>query len=135
MRYGVNTWVWVSPATTEEMKRLCPHIASMGFDWVEFGVEGMGDMNYAEAAKYIKDSGLGVSVCAAMGDDRDLIHEDKKIQKSGVEYIQHCIDAAATVGGTNVVGPLYSAVGRTWQQTADERKRDLDVLVGHLKEL
>jgi D-psicose/D-tagatose/L-ribulose 3-epimerase len=33
------------------------------------------------------------------------------------------------------VGPLYSAVGRTWQQTADERKQDLDLLVGQLREL
>lgn len=135
MRFGVNVWVWVSPATTDEMKRLCPHVAKMGFDWIEFGIEGTSDMNYAEAAKYIKDSGLGVSVCVAMGPDRDLIHEDKAIQKSGVDYIRHCIDAAATVGAPNVVGPLYSAVGRTWQQTSDERKRDLDVLVGHLREL
>ena len=39
------------------------------------------------------------------------------------------------LGATNVVGPLYSAVGRTWQATADERKKDLDLLVGQLKEL
>ena len=45
----------------------------------------------------------------------------------------HCIDAAKTLGAANVVGPLYSAVGRTWQQTADERKRDTDLLVEQLK--
>ena len=50
-------------------------------------------------------------------------------------YVRHCIEAAQTLGATNVVGPLYSAVGRTWQATADERKKDLDLLVGELKEL
>ena len=52
-----------------------------------------------------------------------------------MEYVAHCIDAAKTLGAKNVVGPLYSAVGRTWQQTADERQRDTDLLVDQLKEL
>ena len=34
-----------------------------------------------------------------------------------------------------MIGPLYSSVGRCWQQTADERARDLDVLVTQLKAL
>ena len=52
-----------------------------------------------------------------------------------MSYVKHCIDAAQTLGAVNVVGPLYSAVGRTWQATPDERKKDLDLLVGELKEL
>jgi D-psicose/D-tagatose/L-ribulose 3-epimerase len=78
---------------------------------------------------------LGVSVCAAMGPDRDLIHADDSIRKNGMDYVRHCIDAAKTVGANNVIGPLYSAVGRTWQSTDDERKRDTDLLVRQLKDL
>ena len=52
-----------------------------------------------------------------------------------MDYVRHCIEAAQAVGATNVVGPLYSAVGRTWQSTDDERKRDTDLLVKQLKEL
>ena len=70
-----------------------------------------------------------------MGPDRDLIHEDASIRRNGMEYVAHCIDAAKTLGAKNVVGPLYSAVGRTWQQTADERQRDTDLLVDQLKKL
>ena len=40
-----------------------------------------------------------------------------------------------TVGGTNLVGPLYAAVGRAWQQTASERAYDLDILVLNLRSL
>ena len=70
-----------------------------------------------------------------MGPDRDLIHPDESIRTNGMDYVRHCIDAAQTLGATNVVGPLYSAVGRTWQATDDERKRDLDLLVRQLSEL
>ena len=135
MRFGVNTWVWTSPLTTDELKTLAPKVKGMGFDWIELPVEGLNDFDYVEAGKIVKDNGLGVSMCAAMGPDRDLIHEDSAIRENGAAYIRHCLQAIQTVGGTNLVGPIYSAVGRVWQQSADDRARDLDTLVAQLSAL
>ena len=135
MQLGVNGWVWTSPVNTEEFTRLAPKAKNMGFDLFEFGIESTSDLDYARAAEVAKENGLAVSVCAAMGPDRDLIHSDAGIRKNGVDYVRHCIDAAHTLGAQNVVGPLYSAVGRTWQSTEDERKRDTDLLVDQLKAL
>jgi D-psicose/D-tagatose/L-ribulose 3-epimerase len=132
---GVNAWVWTSPVNTAEFGRLAPMVKRMGFDLIEFGIESTSDLDYARAGEIARSNGLGVSVCAAMGPDRDLIHPEEGICRNGMEYVRHCIDAAKTVGAPNVIGPLYSAVGRTWQQSDDERKRDLDVLVRRLKEL
>lgn len=132
---GVNAWVWTSPVNTAEFGRLAPMVKKMGFDLIEFGIEGTSDLDYAQAATIARDTGLGVSVCAAMGPDRDLIHSDESIRSNGMDYVRHCIDAAKTVGAKNVIGPLYSAVGRTWQSTDDERRRDVDLLVRQLKEL
>jgi D-psicose/D-tagatose/L-ribulose 3-epimerase len=135
MKFGVNCWVWVSPTTTRDLRELAPKVKQMGFDWIEFGIEGLADMDYREGAKIVQDHGLGVSVCAAMGPDRDLIHADSALQKNGLDYIRHCIDAVLLLGGTNVVGPIYSAVGRVWQQTPDERARAVDTLVKNLSSL
>lgn len=135
MRFGVNTWVWTSPLTTEELEKLAPHVASLGFDWIEAPLEGLGDLNYRQGAAIIRDLGLGVSCCLAMGPDRDLIHPDLAIRDSGMAYVRGAIDATAALGGTNLVGPLYSSVGRTWQQAADERARDLDILDENLGKL
>ncbi len=132
---GVNAWVWTSPVDTAEFSRLAPMVKRMGFDLIEFGIESTSDLDYAQAGNVAKANGLGVSVCAAMGPDRDLIHADDSIRKNGMDYVRHCIDAAKTVGANNVIGPLYSAVGRTWQSTDDERKRDTDLLVRQLKDL
>jgi D-psicose/D-tagatose/L-ribulose 3-epimerase len=135
MKFGVNTWVWTAPLTIPDLKTLAPHIKEGGFDWIELPVESVDDYDPVEAGAIIRDCGLGASICAAMGPDRDLIHEDKTIQENGVAYLRQCLDIAKTVGATNLVGPLYSAVGRTWQSTADERARDLDLLVSHLQPL
>lgn len=135
MHFGVNTWVWASPLTTQELHTLAPKVKGMGFDWIELPIEGLNDFDYLEAGKIIRDNGLGVSMCAAMGPDRDLIHDDAAIRANGAAYIRHCLQAVQTVGGTNLVGPIYSAVGRVWQQTADERAHDVDLLVQQLRDL
>lgn len=135
MKFGVNAWVWSSPITTDEFAQLAPKVARMGFDLIEFGVEGLDDLDYARGAEIAREHGLDVSVCAAMGPDRDLIHPDDGIRKNGMNYVRHCIEAARTIGATNVIGPIYSAVGRVWQATDDERRRDLDLLVEQLRQL
>jgi D-psicose/D-tagatose/L-ribulose 3-epimerase len=135
MRFGVNTWVWTSPTTTDELRKLAPHVKSLGFDWIEVPLESVDDMDHAAGAQIVRDNGLGVSTCAAMGPDRDLIHPDEAIRKNGMAYIRQAVDATAALGATNLVGPIYSAVGRTWQMSDDERARDTDLLVKNLKEL
>lgn len=135
MKFGVNAWVWVSPLTTDGVAELAPKVKALGFDWFEVPLELTDTIDYARAGAILRDNGLGVSVCAAMGPDRDLIHPDKAIRDNGIAYLKHCVDAVRALGGTNVVGPLYSAVGRVWQMTADERARDTDLLVTQLREL
>ncbi len=132
---GITTWIWTSPLTTERFGEVVPHIKQLGFDLVEVPIEGTSDLDYARVAPMVRDLGLSASVCAAMSPDRDLLHADASIRANAMAYVRHCIDAAHTLGATNVVGPLYSAVGRTWQATADERKKDIDLLATQLKEL
>lgn len=135
MQFGVNTWVWVSPLTDSELAKLAPKVAGLGFEWIELPIETPGDFDYARAAEIVRDHGLGVSVGAAMAPDRDLIHPDEAIRANGMAYVRHCIDAAHTIGATNLIGPIYSAVGRTWQATPEERERDVALLVQQLRAL
>lgn len=132
MQFGVNTWVWTSPLTTKELENLAPKVTGMGFDWIEIPLEGLDDLEPGRGRAIVRDYGLGVSTCAAMGPDRDLVHPDPAIQQNGMAYIRGCIDITGRLGATNLVGPIYSAVGRTWQATPDERARDIDLLVKNL---
>ncbi len=135
MKFGVVAWVWVSPVTTESLAQVVPLVAEMGFDLVEVPIEAPGSIDYARTADVIRDHKLDVSVVATIGPDRDLIHPEKEVRDNGVDYVRHCIEAAHALGGTNVVGPLYSAVGRVWQATPEERERDMELLVVQLRSL
>src|SRR4029078_7556356 len=103
---GVNAWVWTSPVNTVEFGRLAPMVKRMGVDLIECGVESTRDRDYATGSDIARANGLGVSVCAAMGPDRGLIHADESIRKNGMEYVRHCIDAAKTTGATHAMSAL-----------------------------
>jgi len=135
MQFGVNTWVWTSPLSDAELAALVPKVVEFGFDWIELPIETPDEFDYARAGTLIRAHGLGVSVGAAMGLDRDLIHPDEAIRANGAAYLRHCIDATHTIGAHTLMGPMYAAVGRTWQMTAEERERDMVVLVAALREL
>lgn len=135
MNFGVNTWVWAAPLTTETFDELAPHIADLGFDWIEIPLEGIGDLDYEYAAGVIDELGLSVSACVAMGPDRDLVHPEQRIRDSGVAYVRDAIDATHALGATNLVGPIYATVGRTWQMTPEEREQGVALLVQQLRRL
>jgi D-psicose/D-tagatose/L-ribulose 3-epimerase len=135
MQLGVNAWVWISPLTTDGLAEVAAHVAEMGYDLLETAIEAPGGYDYARTGDVIKDHGLGVSLVAVIPPDGDLLDADEKVRENGRAYMRHCIDAAHALGAVNFGGPFYSALGRTWQSTAAERERDLDLLAGQLREL
>jgi len=136
MKFGVNTWVWTAPLTTEELEVLAPKIAKMGFNHLEIPIDDPKTLDFKKCAEIITKAGISsISCCVAMGPDRDLIDPDPKVRQNGIDYVKASIDGLALAGGKNLVGPFYSAVGRTWQQSAEEREHDMQILVETLKDL
>ena len=130
--YGINTFIWASPFKTQHLPFL-DTAKKLGFDLVEIPVEAEGDIDYAKALEAYKRNGLQASVCAVMGPDRDPAHEDEAKQKGGVAYLKHLVDAAVAIKAKFIVGPHYASVGRQWQATPDQRKRDLERCAKNLK--
>jgi D-psicose/D-tagatose/L-ribulose 3-epimerase len=128
MEFGVNTWVWGAPLTTEKLEELAPHVSEMGFDLIEIPIENPADLDYDQAADIITEQGLDVSVAAVMAPGRDLVHSDETIRQDGISYLRECIEAADTLGASHVIGPMYAETGRTWQTTPDEREEELNLL-------
>ena len=54
IKYGVSTWLWTSPFTTESIKELFPKISKMGFDVVEIAVEDPSLIDIREVKKSIE---------------------------------------------------------------------------------
>jgi D-psicose/D-tagatose/L-ribulose 3-epimerase len=133
MRLGVSTWVWTSPATTSVLETLVPHVAALGFDVIELPIEEVGQFDVKRVTELARSHGLEVSICAVIGAGRDLLIAGEV--ERGVSYLQSCIDVAQTMGSSTVAGPFYSAVGRCWSSTPDERARDVERVARVLRSL
>jgi len=131
MQLGISTWVWTSPATTEVLETLLPHIASLGFDVIELPIETVGQFDVARVGELARARGLDVSVCAVIGPGGDLLLAGEADE--GVRYLRSCIDVAQALGSPTVAGPFYSAVGRCWRSTPEERARDVDQVARTLR--
>ena len=133
MQLGVSTWVWTSPATTEVLETLLPHIASLGFDVIELPIETVGQFDVARVGELARVHGIEISICAVIGPGRDLLIAGEA--EEGVRYLRSCIDVAQALGSPTVAGPFYSAVGRCWRSTPEERARDVAQVAATLRGL
>ncbi|GAA4103204.1 sugar phosphate isomerase/epimerase family protein [Nonomuraea soli] len=130
-KLGVNTWVWVSPLTDDDLARLAPQIAGWGFDVIELPVEQPGDWDPVRARDLLDEHGLAASVVLVMPPGRELVAADTVAETQ--DYLRHCVDVAATVGSPVIGGPAYTSVGRTWRMSAQERLRAYAELRENLK--
>lgn len=116
---GVNTWVWTSPLTDENLPAIARRAAEMGFGAIELPVENVGDWNPARTRDLLDELGLAPYVVGAMAPGRDLV--DPGAVADTQTYLRACIEAARALGATVVAGPFTASTGRTWRMSADER--------------
>jgi D-psicose/D-tagatose/L-ribulose 3-epimerase len=134
MQFGINTYLFSSPFTNESVS-FFPLFKSWGFDFVEIAVEEPSNIDPIYIRTELDKSGLICkSVCAATGPGRDL-RGNRKEQVTSAEYVRALIDIAPVLGSNLVAGPIYSSVGRAEWLPADEKRKQWNTVVEHLKAL
>jgi D-psicose/D-tagatose/L-ribulose 3-epimerase len=110
MRFGINSFLFVSPFTTESVK-LFSQFKKWGFDTVEIPVEAPEHIDPAKVKAAADKAGIAIgSICACMGPGRDF-RGSAADQKTATTYVKTLIDQAAIMGCPRVIGPIYSVVG------------------------
>jgi D-psicose/D-tagatose/L-ribulose 3-epimerase len=118
---GVNTWVWASPLTDDNVTDLLHRIADFGFDAVELPLEQPGDLTAPVVTAALAETGLTPYVVGAMAPGRDLVATDAETVEETRDYLRACIDLASDAGAGAVCGPFYAATGRVWRMDAEAR--------------
>lgn len=119
---GVNTFVWYSPLNDEGLRTIIPRVAEWGYDTIELVLENPGDWNPELAAELVREHGIQPAVSAVVPPGRNIVAaSDDEIARTQ-DFYRHCVDVAQIVGARIVGGPMYTAVGRTWRLSADERR-------------
>ena len=135
MKFGVNTFVWVSPFTTRSVEELACKARQFGFDILELAVEGTQEIDLGEVKEALLRYGLQPIVCGAFGPERNICSDDPAVRENAKEYIRWLIDAAAELGSPTVAGPMYSFVGKPHLEDAAARQAEWDLSVSGIREM
>ena len=135
MKFGINTFVWVSPCTTQAAVDLAPHVKEMGFDILELSIENPALIDLAQVKNALQANGLEPIVCGAFGPERNLCSTNPKFVENAKTYIRWLISAAAELGSPVVCGPMYSAVGKEHLEDEAARKHEWELAVNGVREM
>lgn len=125
MKFGVSTFVWVSPFSTDAFN-LVDKIKAMGFDSIEVAIEDRNIIDWPKLKRRADDAGLKISICGAFGAERDISSDDAEYRNGGLTYITDCIRIANEMESPIFGGPVYSAVGKTRLVSPEQKKRERD---------
>ncbi len=135
MKFGINTFVWVSPFKTEVAAELAEKVKQMGFDVLELSCEQPSLIDVKKVNAILKEQELDVVVCGAFGLSRNLCSDDPQLVKNAKDYITWLIDAAHVWGAEVVAGPMYSSVGKAHYDDPLEREKEWNRAVVNVREM
>lgn len=124
MKFGINTYVWVSPCTTEAIKTLAPKVKRLGYEFLEIPVENPDLIDFKTVHRILQENDLSGMVCGTFGSSRNICSNDPEKQKQAKEYIKGLIKGAHEIDSSLVSGPLYSAVGKAYLIDEHERREE-----------
>ncbi|MBM3902716.1 MAG: sugar phosphate isomerase/epimerase [Verrucomicrobia bacterium] len=134
MRFGINSFLFVSPFTTDSVK-LFPKFKKWGFDSVEVPVEDPSHIDPVKVKAAFDKNGLVCgSICACMGPGRDFRGTAEE-QKTAMDYCKALVDQAVVLGHAKIIGPVYSVVGKADAVEPAQQKVEFQLVVKNLKEL
>ncbi len=132
MRFGINTFLFTCPFTSDSTKWF-KTFKKWGFDTVEIAVNDPGDFDPAHVKAELDKVGLACgSVCGCFGPDRDL-RGAPEAQRNSIDYVKKCIDLMVVLDCPSFIGPTYSAVGRIGGAEPAEYKKQWATVVRNLK--
>jgi D-psicose/D-tagatose/L-ribulose 3-epimerase len=135
MKFGVNSFVWVSPSTTEAVITLAPKVLSMGFDILEIACENPDLLDIPVIKEALSATQLPAIICGVFGPDRNICSTDPMVRANARQYILWLVDAAAQLGSPVVCGPMYSAVGKAHLEDSAARDQEWSLAVSEIGDM
>lgn len=133
-QFGVSTWLWQSPFTTNSVS-LFPKIKAMGFEVVEIPVEDATLIEGKKVRAALAENDLQPILCGVFGPTKDLTHEEARYHENCFRYLRQCFELCDLWGTRFVAGPMYSAVGKARMVPAEQRKIEWDRAVTNLRKV
>jgi D-psicose/D-tagatose/L-ribulose 3-epimerase len=111
LKYGVHGYLW-SDRLDQDIVWMSRKARNMGFDGLEVPLNVVERVDVPLTCKTLRDEGLDCPSCAAgLAVNQDLISDDRKKRRAGIDHLKRCVDIAHELESPRVGGVIYSAWG------------------------
>ena len=135
MQFGANTFIWVSPFSTDKNASLIDKVADMGFEVFEVACEEPDAIDASALQALLSVRKLHPIICGVFSADRDLSSAEADTRENAKEYMRWCIDTAYQVGSPIVCGPMFAATSKVHPSTDAEMRAERQRSIESMKEL
>lgn len=111
LKFGIHPYIWTAQ-WNENSLPLIPRAKQAGFDFIEIPLVDLEFINPLAIFHELKEEGMFCTCSTGLNQTTDITSEDKKVRRSGVDFLKKCIDLTTKMGAHFFSGVTYSAFGK-----------------------
>jgi len=126
MQIGCHGSVWTGTFDVDGLRLAVSKTKEAGFDLLEIPLMDPYGLDVAATKELLSDYNLAATASIGLNERTDISSEDPQIVAAGEEFLGKCLEVLSDIGGTALVGVIYSAM-KKYSAPASARARQNSV--------
>ena len=126
MQIGCHGSVWTGTFDVDGLRLAVSKTKEAGFDLLEIPLMDPYGLDVAATKELLSDYNLAATASIGLNERTDISSEDPQIVAAGEEFLGRCLEVLSDIGGTALVGVIYSAM-KKYSAPASARARQNSV--------
>ncbi len=133
--FAISCWIWSSDFSSNDFEAF-RNASEFGFTGIEIPtLDGVLDSVQIKNVLNSTSPRLTPIIIGGGLPQTDMASDSVSIAENGSDYVKRCIKACADIGGSQVCGPLYTAVGSLRYLSEAERNNVLQRVIRSFKDI
>ncbi len=132
MQIGCHASVWTGEFDDAGLKLAIDKTSAAGFDLIEIPLMDPDKADPAAVRKMLDSAGLATTASLGLSEHTDISSEDPEVVAAGEALLRSCLEFLSDVGGTHLVGVIYSAMRKYMTPATDLNRQHSIEAIGRL---
>jgi D-psicose/D-tagatose/L-ribulose 3-epimerase len=132
MQIGCHASVWTGEFDDAGLKLAIDKTSAAGFDLIEIPLMDPDKADPAAVRKMLDSAGLATTASLGLSEHTDISSEDPEVVAAGEAVLGRCVEFLSDVGGTHLVGVIYSAMRKYMTPATDLNRQHSIEAIGRL---
>ena len=132
MQIGCHASVWTGEFDDAGLKLAIDKTRAAGFDLIEIPLMDPDKADPAAVRRVLDSAGLATTASLGLSEHTDISSEDPEVVAAGEALLHSCLEFLSDVGGTHLVGVIYSAMRKYMTPATDLNRQHSIEAIGRL---